>query len=200
MVLIRFAVVFVSFALQSLSVHGTHLHHQQPVAAERRLFEGKSITDTQENDHESLKKASDVHFEPVQMQEYYVGEISLWMGSGSNHEMRVGGRKMGDAQKLNVEEAGKNAFKGPQDFSNNQGHEDNIEKTTISPSKSSLKQGFSRSSASPLKLFSNEHQGDEWRKLLEESDKKFMQMMRRDYGGMRKPRRKPPINNHEPKN
>ncbi|KAI3784948.1 hypothetical protein L1987_44056 [Smallanthus sonchifolius] len=172
---------------------------------ERRLLEGNSIKVTQEKDA-SLKKE-------------YLAE-TLGIDSGSN-EVIIGGRKMavilkedgemasrsstGDAQKLNVEADMHASKKGPHDFLNNQGQETTLEKTTISPSQSSLKQGFSRSIASPSsfstnKLFPHDHQTDEWRKLLEEADKKVMQMMRRDYGGMRRPRRKPPINNHEPRN
>ncbi|KAJ0535451.1 hypothetical protein HanIR_Chr09g0430811 [Helianthus annuus] len=76
---------------------------------------------------------------------------------------------------------------------------------TVSPSQSALKEDFSCSSESPSsfranKLFPGDHQSNEWKKVLEEADKKVMQMMRRDYGGMRRPRRKPPINNDEPRN
>lgn len=50
------------------------------------------------------------------------------------------------------------------------------------------------------KILSHDDQSDEWEKILEDADKKVMQMMRKDYGGMKKPLRKPPINNHEPGN
>ncbi|KAJ0526892.1 putative Root meristem growth factor/3 [Helianthus annuus] len=128
MVFIRFAgfihaILLVSFALQSLSVHG--LHHQ-----ERRLVERNSIQETQENDP-SLKKASNKGFKPVQVRSFnlvivspnlanlleYVAE-TLEIGSGSN-VVRIGGRKMarmlkedgemasrsstGDVQKLKTE-------------------------------------------------------------------------------------------------
>ncbi|MFS7947923.1 hypothetical protein Hanom_Chr06g00553861 [Helianthus anomalus] len=74
---------------------------------------------------------------------------------------------------------------------------------TINPSQSSLKQGFSRSIASPLSFNTNKiypHDDREWKKPLEETDKTVMQMMRRDYSGMKRPRRRTPINNHEPQN
>ncbi|MFS7974185.1 hypothetical protein Hanom_Chr09g00865631 [Helianthus anomalus] len=213
MVFIRFAgfihaILLVSFALQSLSVHG--LHHQ-----ERRLAERNSIQETQENDA-SLKKTSNKRFKPVQE---YVAE-TLGIGSRSN-VVRIGGRKMGrmlkedgemasrsstgDVQKLKMEADMHASKKGPQDFLNNQGQEYTSEEMTVSPSQSALKQDFSCSSESPSsfstnKLFPGDHQSDEWKKVLEEADKKVMQMMRRDYSGMRRPRRKPPINNDEPRN
>lgn len=67
----------------------------------------------------------------------------------------------------------------------------------INPKRSLQKQV---SSLNTNHIISNEDQSDEWRKLLEEADQKVMQMMRRDYSGMRRPRRKPPINNQEPRN
>ncbi|KAI3777041.1 hypothetical protein L1987_46834 [Smallanthus sonchifolius] len=89
---------------------------------------------------------------------------------------------------------------------NNQGKENALEKMTIiDPSQNSIKQGFSSSTASPSsyntnKIFPHDDRSNEWGKVLEEADKKVMQMMRRDYSGMRRPRRRPPINNHEPRN
>ena len=85
-----------------------------------------------------------------------------------------------------------------------QGQEDTSETTETSPSQSSQKQGSgSNASSTNLKtnkIVSGEDQSEEWRKLLEAADKKVMQLMRRDYGGFKKPRRKPPINNNEPRN
>lgn len=85
-----------------------------------------------------------------------------------------------------------------------QGQEDTSEITKTSPSQSSQKQGSgSNASSTNLmtnKIVSDEDQSEEWRKLLEAADKKVMQLMRRDYGGFKKPRRKPPINNNEPRN
>ncbi|XP_076941823.1 uncharacterized protein LOC143611502 [Bidens hawaiensis] len=221
MVFIRFTgfilvLLLGSFAPQSLSVHGAH--HQ-----ERSLVEGGLIKETQESDS-FLKKASNKGFEPVQ--EHVVETLAI--GSGSN-VVRIRGRKMvmmlkedermgsrsstGEVQKLKVEADIHASKQGPQDFLNNQliktyslqGQENESEKTTISPSQSSLKHRFFRSSATPSsfstnKLFPDNHQSDGWKKLLEDADKKVMQMMRRDYGGMRRPRRKPPINNHQPGN
>ncbi|KAI3768453.1 hypothetical protein L2E82_19137 [Cichorium intybus] len=144
---------------------------------------------------------------------------------GGSNEAKIGGRKMGmmlkkedgemasrpstgDAQKLNVE-ADKNASKeGPQDFLHNQviilsfhpsplGQKDTLEKMTINLSLSLQKEV---SHVNTNNIISNEDQSEEWRKLLEDADKKVMEMMRRDYSGMRKPRRKPPINNQEPRN
>ena len=80
-----------------------------------------------------------------------------------------------------------------------QGQENTPERMTINPSQSSQKVASS-TSPNTNEIFSEEDASDEWRKLLEEADKKVMQMMRRDYSGMRRPRRKPPINNHEPRN
>ncbi|GKE16370.1 hypothetical protein Tco_1423947 [Tanacetum coccineum] len=99
----------------------------------------------------------------------------------------------------------KNAAKeGTQKLLNNQGQEDTLETTKTSPCKSSQKQG-SVSSASSTNLNTNtivsdEDESEEWRKLLEAADKKVMQLMRKDYGGFKKPKRKPPINNNEPRN
>ncbi|KAM0039803.1 hypothetical protein Hdeb2414_s0012g00386261 [Helianthus debilis subsp. tardiflorus] len=88
--------LLVSFALQTLSIHGAHYQ-------ERRSFEGNPIKETQE---------TDVSFKE---------EVAKTLGicSGSN-AVRIGGRKMGmiskedgemasgsskgEAQKLNVEE------------------------------------------------------------------------------------------------
>ncbi|GJS19972.1 hypothetical protein Tco_0448604 [Tanacetum coccineum] len=200
MVFIRFQVLILalvaSFALQSLFVHGA-VHHQ-----ERRLLEGRSLEETRENDA-SLSK------------ELVAGTLGL---RGGSNEMRIiGGRKMGmtreivsrsstgdHVKKLNVE-ADKNAAKeGPQKLLNNQGQEDTLETTKTSPCKSSQKQG-SVSSASSTNLNTNtivsdEDESEEWRKLLEAADKKVMQLMRKDYGGFKKPKRKPPINNNEPRN
>ncbi|KVH92660.1 hypothetical protein Ccrd_005341 [Cynara cardunculus var. scolymus] len=142
-------------------------------------------------------------------------------GMGSKEVMRMGGRKMGmmlkkedgemvsrssrstsagdDAQKLNVEADINAAKEGPQDFLNNQGQENTSERMTINPSQSSQKVASSKS-FNTNKIFPEEDTGDEWKRLLEDADKKVMQMMRRDYSGMRRPRRKPPINNHEPRN
>ncbi|KAJ9562293.1 hypothetical protein OSB04_007453 [Centaurea solstitialis] len=202
MVLIRFegfivvALLLVSFGLQNLSIHAYADHHQ-----ERRLMGVNSVKETQES--------SDASFD----------QKKVVSGMGSKEVM--GGRKMGmklkkedeelrssrssisyagdDAQKLNVEADNNAAKEGPQDFLNNQGQENKSERMTINPSQSSQKVTSSTSS-STNKIFPKEDTSEEWRKLLEEADKKVMQMMRRDYSGMRRPRRKPPINNHEPRN
>ncbi|KAI3500624.1 hypothetical protein L1887_36448 [Cichorium endivia] len=179
MLFIRFqglilALLLVSFAVQNLSVHAGH--------------------------HQVLQDS-----EPV------VGISGI---VGGSNEAKIGGRKMGmmlrkedgemasrpstgDAQKLNVE-ADKNASKeGPQYFLHNQGQKDTLEKMTINLSLNLQKEV---SHANTNNIVSNEDQSEEWRKLLEDADKKVMEMMRRDYSGMRKPRRKPPINNQEPRN
>ncbi|XP_023737837.1 uncharacterized protein LOC111885839 isoform X1 [Lactuca sativa] len=203
MLFIRFegfilALLIVSFALQNLSVHADH--HQVVFLVERRLMGGNSIKEAQEKDASAKK-------EPI-----HVAGISRIAGVSSKE--KVGGRKMGmnlkkrdaemdsrsstgDAQKLNVE-ADKNASKeGPQDFLDNQGQKCTLETMAINPKRSLQKQV---SSLNTNHIISNEDQSDEWRKLLEEADQKVMQMMRRDYSGMRRPRRKPPINNQEPRN
>ncbi|XP_076931450.1 uncharacterized protein LOC143596596 [Bidens hawaiensis] len=231
MVFIRFTgfiLVLLLASLQSLSVHGAR--HQgtyytslylsisiyfslaQYLAC---LFAGSLIKETQQNDS-FLKKASNKGFEPVQ--EHVVETLAI--GSGSN-VVRIRGRKMammlkedermgsrsstGEVQKLKVEADMHASKQGPQDLMNNQGQENKSEKMAISPSQSSLKHGFSRSSATPSSFSTNKlspynHQSGEWKKLLEDADKKVMQMMKRDYGGMKRPRHKPPINNHEPGN
>ncbi|KAL4581930.1 hypothetical protein LXL04_006464 [Taraxacum kok-saghyz] len=138
-------------------------------------------------------------------------------GISSSHEAKIGGRTMvmkfikkkdaeikdsrtstGDAQKLNVE-ANKNASKkGPQDFLEyNQEQKYTSEMVTINPNRRLQKQV---SSFNTKNVVSNEDLSKEWRNILEEADKKVMQMMRRDYSGMRRPRRKPPINNQQPRN
>ncbi|KAL8231436.1 hypothetical protein R6Q57_001214 [Mikania cordata] len=152
----------------------------------RSLKEKHSVKETQENGASLQKELSNIAT-----------------------EVRIGGRKMAmilkeDGEMASTSSTDSNASKkGPHDFLNNQGQENMQDKMTISHSQSSPKQGLSRSVASPSSLSRNElfhHESDEWRKLLEEADKKVMQMMRRDYGGMKRPRRKPPINNHEPRN
>ncbi|KAI3669931.1 hypothetical protein L6452_41421 [Arctium lappa] len=193
------SLLLLSFGLQNLSIQAFAYHHQ-----ERRLMGVNSVKETQEID------------------DAYLDEKKLVYGVGSSKQvMRMGssGRKMGmmlkkkdeemscsrssssgdDAKKLNVE-AGFVAFTA--DY---HGQENTLERMAINPSQNSRKQGFSRSVPSSTsfntnKIFSEEDTSDEWRKLLEDADKKVMQMMRRDYSGMRRPRRKPPINNHEPRN
>ncbi|KAD4888026.1 hypothetical protein E3N88_20099 [Mikania micrantha] len=162
----------------------------------RSLEEKYSVKETQENGASLQKELSNIATE------------ALGIGRESN-EVRIGGRKMAmilkeDGEMASTSSTDSNASKkGPHDFLNSQGQENKQDKMTICHSQSSPKQGLSRSVASPSSLSRNElfhHESDEWRKLLEEADKKVMQMMRRDYGGMKRPRRKPPINNHQPRN
>ncbi|XP_023737842.1 uncharacterized protein LOC111885839 isoform X2 [Lactuca sativa] len=193
MLFIRFegfilALLIVSFALQNLSVHADH--HQVVFLVERRLMGGNSIKEAQEKDASAKK-------EPI-----HVAGISRIAGVSSKE--KVGGRKMGmnlkkrDAEMDSRSSTDKNASKeGPQDFLDNQGQKCTLETMAINPKRSLQKQV---SSLNTNHIISNEDQSDEWRKLLEEADQKVMQMMRRDYSGMRRPRRKPPINNQEPRN
>ncbi|XP_024978777.1 uncharacterized protein LOC112516004 isoform X2 [Cynara cardunculus var. scolymus] len=180
------ALLLVSFGLQNLSIHAYADHHQ-----ERRLMGVNSAKGTQETDGSFDQK-------------------KVVSGMGSKEVMRMGGRKMGMMLKKEDGEmvsrssrstsADINAAKeGPQDFLNNQGQENTSERMTINPSQSSQKVASSKS-FNTNKIFPEEDTGDEWKRLLEDADKKVMQMMRRDYSGMRRPRRKPPINNHEPRN